>query len=325
MTDRLRDLQRGGQTSISIDVGEDTSTNIGSSLMSNDAFAKDNTSGVSKPGKLQFFSDIDLLKKNINTIKEASTKMSDLTQETILATSNEKESELSSEINPLISTTNKKGAFTKQMLQKLKDESQTLELSQEDMKIRENLLNTLTRKFVEVMKGYQATQAKYKTEIMKKAKRQVQIVKPDATPEEVDAVVRSGGADKLIQASILKGEASESVRNMCENVNQRYNEILAIEKSVAEMHQMFLDMALLVEQQGELLDSIEFQVTQTIEFIDEGNLQMEQAIQYKKNIWKWRCYCFFFFAFCVGMVVLILKLKAPPSGGTDSSAPSKRM
>ncbi len=33
-----------------------------------------------------------------------------------------------------------------------------------------------------------------------------------------------------------------------------------LEASVAELHQMFLDFALLTEQQGELLDQIEYQV-----------------------------------------------------------------
>ena len=43
------------------------------------------------------------------------------------------------------------------------------------------------------MKEYQNAQQKYKTDIRKKVKRQVHIVKPDATTEEIDAVLKSGG------------------------------------------------------------------------------------------------------------------------------------
>jgi t-SNARE complex subunit (syntaxin) len=39
--------------------------------------------------------------------------------------------------------------------------------------------------------------------------------------------------------------------------------VLTLEASIAELHQMFLDFALLVEQQGELLDQIEYQVYNT--------------------------------------------------------------
>jgi t-SNARE complex subunit (syntaxin) len=36
--------------------------------------------------------------------------------------------------------------------------------------------------------------------------------------------------------------------------------VLKLEQSVAELHQLFLDFALLTEQQGEALDQIEYQV-----------------------------------------------------------------
>lgn len=50
------------------------------------------------------------------------------------------------------------------------------------LRIRDNLTNTLTRKFVDVMKDYQNAQTKYKAFIKHKVQRQVQIVKPDASP-----------------------------------------------------------------------------------------------------------------------------------------------
>ena len=117
-------------------------------------------------------------------------------------------------------------------------------------------------------------------------------------------------SDQLIQESILKGEASESVKSMCDSVTQRHNEIMQIEKSVLEMHQMFLDMALVVEQQGEMLDCIEFQVGQSLEFIEEGNVEMGQAIQYQKNIWRRRMYCFLFLCLVVGLIVMVVKIRA---------------
>jgi t-SNARE complex subunit (syntaxin) len=53
------------------------------------------------------------------------------------------------------------------------------------------------------MKEYQNAQQKYKTDIRKKVKRQVHIVKPDATTEEIDAVLKSGGAGEVLKNAIL--------------------------------------------------------------------------------------------------------------------------
>ena len=118
-----------------------------------------------------------MLKKKINSIKECTMKISELTQESILATSHEKEAALSAEINPLVQASNKDAHFSKKMLNALGANTIQQDISKgisttsaSDLRIRENLLSTLQRKFVEVMKEYQAAQAKYKTEIVKKTK-----------------------------------------------------------------------------------------------------------------------------------------------------------
>lgn len=54
------------------------------------------------------------------------------------------------------------------------------------------------------MKEYQNAQQKYKTDIRKKVKRQVHIVKPDATTDEIDAVLKSGsGSGGVLRSAIL--------------------------------------------------------------------------------------------------------------------------
>lgn len=115
-------------------------------------------------------------------------------------------------VEPLVKKTNKCATSAKTTLtslreetDRMKQEAQSSNIKQTpEIRIRDNLVNTLTRKFVEVMKEYQNAQTKYKTEIKKKVKRQVQIVKPDATMEEIDAVFKSGGgASEVLKTAIL--------------------------------------------------------------------------------------------------------------------------
>lgn len=53
---------------------------------------------------------------------------------------------------------------------------------------------------------------------------------------------------------------------------------------------MFLDFALLTEQQGELLDQIEFQVKQAGDYVEEANVDVHQSIEYQKSIRKKQCW-----------------------------------
>jgi t-SNARE complex subunit (syntaxin) len=70
----------------------------------------------------------------------------------------------------------------------------------------------------------------------------------------------------------------------------KYQDVLTLESSVAELHQMFLDFALLTEQQGELLDQIEFQVKQAGDYVEEANVDIHQAGEYQKAIRKKKCW-----------------------------------
>jgi t-SNARE complex subunit (syntaxin) len=72
---------------------------------------------------------------------------------------------------------------------------------------------TLTRKFVDEMKLYQQAQQQYKTDIKKKVKRQVQVVKPNATDEEIEEVMKSeGGRDALYKQRILAGGVNDQIK-----------------------------------------------------------------------------------------------------------------
>lgn len=154
------------------------------------------------------------------------------------------------------------------------------------------------------MKAYQAAQQKYKTDIKKKVTRQVQIVKPDATDEDIDAVMRSeGGRDALYQERILAGGVNDQIKTTYTKVAGKYQDVLALEQSIAELHQMFLDFALLTEQQGELLDQIEFQVKQAADYVEDANVDVYEAIEYQRKIRKKQCWII---AIVVVLIVVIV-------------------
>jgi t-SNARE complex subunit (syntaxin) len=96
----------------------------------------------------------------------------------------------------------------------------------------------------------------------------------------------------------MKGEAADSIRNAYQNVADKYQDVLTLEASVAELHQMFLDFALLTEKQGELLDQIEHQVKDASEYIDEGNAEMVQAIEIQKSIRYKQC--------CIATIIIVI-------------------
>lgn len=319
MTDRLKELKKAAAKRGSVDTDD---IELGGMGGEEDPINQ----GAGSEFLVDFFTDVEKVKKNVNIVKQVIKRVSEIQQQVVFATSNDKEAELSAELKPLTEETNKRANTTKQILQNLKMETekmkQTAGAKQSEIRIRENLVNTLTRKFIDVMKEYQSVQTKYKTEIKKKVKRHVQIVKSDASSEEIDAIIRTGGADKVFKEAILQGEASETIRNMYHLVSDKYQDVLALEQSISELNQMFVDFALLVEQQGELLDQIEFQVKAASDYIDEGNTEMVKAIEIQISIRKQQFCILVMLLVIIGVIVAVILITTGGVTTAPTAAPT---
>jgi syntaxin 1B/2/3 len=77
--------------------------------------------------------------------------------------------------------------------------------------------------------------------------------------EDIDRMIESGEAENIFQKAILEQGRGRVLDTLTE-IQERHRAAKELEQSLLELHQMFLDMAVLVEAQGEMLDNIEKQV-----------------------------------------------------------------
>lgn len=263
---------------------------------SNAAATPSSNEAPSQPEHMkQFFDDVEAIKSDISAVTDATEQIVALKDKAVLATSETEESQISVAIRSLVEGTNGRAKKCKNLLGLLKEENANLKKEGKakptDLRVRDNLVNTLLRKFIDEMKRYQNAQQQYKTDVKKKVTRQVQIIKPDATDQDVDDIMKSeGGREALYQQQILSGGINDQIKTQYRAVAGKYQDVLTLEASVAELHQMFLDFALLTEQQGELLDQIEYQVRSAADYVEEGNVQVYEAIEYQKKIRKKQCW-----------------------------------
>ncbi|KAJ8598217.1 hypothetical protein CTAYLR_005520 [Chrysophaeum taylorii] len=261
-----------------------------------------------------FFGDVDEVKRGIEVVDAAAKRIRGITEERLLAVSPAAEEALTRELTPLVDRANQRMKATKENLEKMAAETDRnrSKMKGSEVRIRDNLVTTLHRKFGDVCKEYQRQQQNYKTEIQKTVKRRLEIVKPDISNEEIDAVLRTGATQGVYRSAILKG-AADPIKAAYADVADKYQDVLRLEQSVAELHQMFLDFALLTEQQGELLDQIEYQVKSANEYIEDGNKDIEVAIVYQKEIRKKWCCIIAILLVIIGVVVLYVYLSSSNS------------
>jgi len=263
----------------------------------------DNTDEESEENTVmdEFYRYIDSMKADIEEIERVAKRLGEINEESFLTVSEMREKDLATEARQLVNSTNIRAKKTKDLLFQLKSENHDKIVNASDMRIRENLCNTFTRKFIDEMKLYQSAQQKYKADMKKKAERQILNVKGDATPEEIEQIMQSeGGSHQFFQQMILSGGVNDQIKQTYTHVATKYQDTLALEQSIAELQQMLLDLCLLTEQQGELIDQIEHNVKKTAENVDTGNDQLLDAIYNQRRARKKSCW--------IIVIVIILTL-----------------
>jgi len=146
-------------------------------------------------------------------------------------------------------------------------------------RIKKNLHTSLLNEFLEIMQCYQSLQNKHNEEMRSIVKNQVLIVKPNATEDEVEQVIQSG-SDQIFITNSARGRAAQDSLNY---IKDRHNEILQLEKSLEEVHQLFVDMAVLVKEQSEKLNRIAFQVQNVKRDVLAATDELKQAQRIKKK------------------------------------------
>ena len=91
-------------------------------------------------------------------------------------------------------------------------------------------------------------------------------------------------------------------------INERHTAVKELERQLLGLHQIFLDMAVLVEAQGEMLDNIETQVAKANEYVNQGNKALTTAKELQKNTRKWMCCAMaFLLGICLIIVLAVIK------------------
>lgn len=91
------------------------------------------------------------------------------------------------------------------------------------------------------------------------------------------------------------------------NVNSRNEEIKKIAQSVQDLHTMFKEMAVLVIDQGSMLDRIDYNVEQVVNQSREANVELHKAEKAHKSARATRCIMFFVLGIVLEMLLLMLK------------------
>jgi len=149
-----------------------------------------------------------------------------------------------------------------------------------DLRIRKTQHATLSRRFVEVMSDYNTTQTDYRERCKGRIQRQLEITGRSVQGEELENMLESGNPAVFTQGIVME---TQQAKQSLADIEARHRDIIKLENSIRELHDMFVDMAVLVESQGEMIDRIEFNVEKSVDYVDTAVADTKKALEYQSK------------------------------------------
>lgn len=172
----------------------------------------------------------------------------------------------------------------------MEKENQTAEKSKgvsSTSRIRENEHRSLTKDYAIIVQLFQGSQKRYQHNFKEQIRHQFRVVKPDATEAEIEAAVATGGGD-VFADQILSPQRLDA-QNAFQEIQEKHRDVLMIEDSLVELQSIFVDLAALVDMQGEVLNNIEKNVSKSVSYVEKGVTEVHKAGEYQKKARRKMC------------------------------------
>ncbi|XP_043928093.1 syntaxin-19 [Protopterus annectens] len=124
--------------------------------------------------------------------------------------------------------------------------------------------------------------------------RQLEVCGKDVSEEAVEDMLEKGkwnifSENILTDVKITKAQLSE--------IEQRHKELINLETKMRDLKDLFLQISILVEEQGEMINNIETTVTNTENYVQKTKEQFKSAAKYRRRnpcrvLCCWCCPCY---------------------------------
>jgi len=91
-------------------------------------------------------------------------------------------------------------------------------------------------------------------------------------------------------------------------ISERNRDIKKIESSVLEVNEIFRDLSHLVVEQGQMIDNIESNVEESVDYTNQGVVEVVKANEYQKSARTKMCFVLLFFVVIVAVVAIVVKV-----------------
>ncbi|XP_060177096.1 syntaxin-121-like [Lycium barbarum] len=261
----------------------------------------------------KFFEDVEAIKDELKDLENLHSQLHNSHEQSKTLHNAKTVKDLRTKMDNDVSIALKKAKFIKVRLEAL-DRSNAANRSvpgcgpgSSSDRTRTSVVNGLRKKLQESMNQFNELRQRMASEYRETVQRRYYTVTGE-NPDEgtLDNLISTGQSETFLQKAIQEQGRGQVMDTVME-IQERHEATKELERNLKELHQVFLDMAVLVESQGVQLDDIESQVNRANSFVRGGAQQLEGARKHQKSSRKWTCIAIIILLIIILVVVLSIQ------------------
>lgn len=232
-----------------------------------------------------FFQTISEAQKEIRTIRQKLDVLKQTHRDIKMATSTEQVRGIREDMKEEVAKVSKAAAKVKKMLDGLAEMAKEEEQGkgQAKQRMRTSMVAAMRKKLKVTLREFSNLRSQMNDDYREVVDRRYETITGEkASDAMLEHMIETGESESIFQKAILDqgGNFSETINE----IKERHDAVMEVEKGLLELHQIFLDMATLVEQQGEMIDNIESQVARASTFTAQGTEVLRDTKTLHKKI-----------------------------------------
>lgn len=278
----------------------------------------------------QFFEVVKEIQQQIRQIQSNSKELQKLHRQLLNAVREQDRSRFQNAMDKLQQETNQLTRTVRRTLQQqVVDQMQP---GRSDYQMMRSQQLAVANRFRDAVVALHDVQMAIQNSEKEQLERQLRIVNPSATDEDIRTMVDNQQSGPVFSQRILESSRRQDAQRVLSEVQDRHEHVVQLAKSIVELQTLFEDMSTMIDQQDAAVMQVASQVDDVEANTRQANTELTKAIAHAKSARK-RKWCIIIFLLClflgVGTYVTIAYIlpavnKEPAATPAPAPAPAAK-
>lgn len=173
-------------------------------------------------------------------------------------------------------------------------------------KMKNNLIESVKGKLKDKITIINNKKILLNEQIKNEAIRKIKNISPYISDNDLESIYKY--PDEYIKESICLSSIDSKliITNILKDIKSKHSDIVMLESQIKELYDLYVDFAVIVEKQGEMMDNIENHILLANDNVELANNELVESIIIKKSIFKKQCCLFSIFLIIVIIIIAII-------------------